>query len=1217
MTSPDSTPPNKLSDSSGVMSASKAAQAGGIVRALWQKWVSGTSGKRVEGKTKNTMLPVLIEVFAGFSKLDGEVDGEEIDSSLGYLRYDYPEAIYSELRRLYAEALNQEQDLTRRAKELARTLSEDQKILLGVQLYLLISHAQSNRRQMVEYYLFMTNLGIAAQAIDIVYQLNAGNEFSKDDPFIGKGTQPLETIRIASSKPCDVLLRSISGNCSVIAFRYQNLVLLKNTGSVPILVRSRRQPPGDFSRLYQGERVVLDDVTLDYGDLVSYFNAKRTLTGTQLYLTLTDGGNAEISEQRARGTNLRISFGLGVTIEALRDTDATLGGQKLKDGVIIDASIEDSIVAKGEVEISLRDLRRRAREFGGQFRLEGSRNTYLVSNNPDLLEEGDILLSQETEGEILLRIECQYAQKTGALEVLRSPRVILVDNLPVRDRCLLSDGDTITLNDGQFLRCHFSDRIIEEERNVIRQIELKEAAHRFDSRDTALDGISLTARRGEMICVMGPSGCGKSTLLRVLGGQLKPKSGEVLMNGLALYSNIESLSSYIAYIPQEDAFDPLLRVDENLDFSVAVRCPHLRVEDRRKRVDAKLSELGLSELRKRLAGTPQQKFLSGGERKRLNAGLDMIGISDVYLFDEPTSGLSSKDSEHVLEIIRSLARNKIVFASIHQPSVRLLQMFDKALLLDKGGKMVYFGTPQGMLEYFWNAYNEETGPSTEIGPMPEGLTPDYVFDVMETPLRDISGDVIQEKSADGHLVAARRFPPNFWRDRYQNHIVMESMDRVGSGEPKKSRDETALAVGSVASRKAPKAPQHTIREEGILFSTLVKRAFLSKLRNRANLLTTLLEAPMLAVLIATVLRYSEEDRYTFASAFHIPTYLFMSLVVSMFLGLTNSADEIIRDRHTLSRERNHNLRTFYYLIGKVLSLGTFALIQCVIYLLIGNYILEIREMFAIHLWWMFLTSLTGVFLGLLVSSLVHDSRTALNTIPLMLIPQIILGGALIKYEEMNKNLDLVYSIRRWTGDKTTPEGDSASKLNVPFVCQFMPLRWSYEAILISQSKLNPLTRNQDFLEDEIQALVSLPRDVELTPEQRNKLELAKQALAIISGLQSRKPDEISGQLRLIRNAVRSGVLEQELLDELQSESKGTSAEEIYVNRKVLDLVTKAEMEREDYRRRVSPNVFFGTVKTYLNTVFSTLWINGVVIFLALAVILAVIHFSLKRQLTRV
>jgi ABC-type multidrug transport system ATPase subunit len=88
----------------------------------------------------------------------------------------------------------------------------------------------------------------------------------------------------------------------------------------------------------------------------------------------------------------------------------------------------------------------------------------------------------------------------------------------------------------------------------------------------------------------------------------------------------------------------------------------------------------------------------------------MIGISDVYLFDEPTSGLSSKDSEHVLEIIRSLARNKIVITSIHQPSMRLLQMFDKALLLDKGGKMAYFGTPQGMLEYFWRVYH--TKPAT-------------------------------------------------------------------------------------------------------------------------------------------------------------------------------------------------------------------------------------------------------------------------------------------------------------------------------------------------------------------------------------------------------------------------------------------------------------------------------------------------------------------------
>ncbi|MEN3939876.1 ATP-binding cassette domain-containing protein [Prosthecobacter sp. SYSU 5D2] len=1181
----------------------------------WRLW-KGEDSSILTTATRNSMLPVLIEVFAGFSKLDGEVEEEEIESSLGYLRYDYSGAIYADMRRLYFEALQQPQDLAQRAKELSNELTMEQKILLCVQLYLLISSSLTNQRQMVEFYLFMTNLGIAAQAIDIVYQLNAGDKPAEED-FTSKSGQPLETLRIGSGETCDVLLRSLSPECSVVAFRFQNLVLLKNTGGIPILVRSRRQPPGDFSRLYPGERVVLEDVTLDYNDLISYFNSKKTVTGSQLYLTLTDSGDAEIAQQRARGTNLRVSFGLGVSVEALRNTDATINGIALKEGVIVEASIEDSIIAQGDIEISLRDLRVRAQEFGGQFRLEGSRNTYLVSNKPELLEEGDILLSEDTEGEILLRIECNYAQKHGELEVLRSSRPIYVGQIPVRDRIMLSDGDTITLGEGQFLRCHFSDRIIEEERNTIRQMEIRELSHRFDGRDTALDGISFIARRGEMICVMGPSGCGKSTLLRVLGGQLKTKGGEVLMNGLSLYNNLPNLTPYIAYIPQEDAFDPLLKVQENLDFSVAVRCPHLKTEERRKRVEAKLAELGLADMRKRLAGTPQQKFLSGGERKRLNAGLDMIGISDVYLFDEPTSGLSSKDSEHVLEIIRSLARNKIVLTSIHQPSMRLLQMFDKALLLDKGGKMAYFGTPQGMIEYFWKAYNDETG--QREAEMPTNLTPDFVFDVLETPLRDISGDIIQERSADGHLVAARRFPPNFWRDRYQSHLMLESMAKAqafpgSTNLIARPREDTA---SSPRSRAMPKPPKHTLREESILFYTLLKRAFLSKLRNRTNLLTTLLEAPLLGFLIASVLKYSEEENYTFATAFHIPTYLFMSLVVAMFLGLTNSADEIIRDRHTLSRERNHNLRTFYYLSGKIISLSTFALIQCFIYLLIGNNVLEIRDMFFIHLWWMFVTALTGICLGLLISSIVSDNRTAINAIPLILIPQIILGGALIKYEEMNKNLDFVYSMQRWMDKAGITEESEPSKLKVPFICQFMPLRWSYEAMLISQAKLNPLTSAQDQLEARMQELINLPPEIKMTSDQQRDLEAAKQGLAVVSGLYARNEREAASKLKEIRNATMRGRVTPELLQSALEQEDGVSAEEVYVNRKVLDLVTKAEMEREDYRRKISPNVFFGTVKRYFGTDFDTLWINTVVIFLTLAFLIAGVEISLRRQLTRV
>lgn len=1214
----------RMSQTANTHAPKPAASSGNEARPWWHpQTLKGLWSRRFGGGDKapvtaNAMLPVLIEVFAAFSKLEGRIEEEDVESSLGYLRYDYPEAIYADMRRLYFEALQKPQDLTQRAKELSSLLTPEQKILLGVQLYLLISRATQNQRQMVEFYLFMTNLGIAAQAIDIVYQLNAGDK-PPEEGFATRGGQPLETLRIASVQPCEVLLRSLSSRCSVVAFRFQNLVLLKNTGSEGVLVRSRRQEPGEFSRLYPGERVVLEDVTLDYNDLIAYFNAKKTLGGTQIYLTLTDHGDAEIAPQRGRGTHLRLSFGLGVTVEAIRSTQATLNGTLLTKGTVIEASIEDKIIAHGEVEIALKDLRVRAQEFGGQFRLEGSRNTYLVSNKPDLLDEGDILLSEDTDGEILLRIECNYAQKTGVLEVLRSSRPIYVGQVPVRDHFTLSDGDTITLGEGQFLRCHFSDRIIEEERNTIRQLEVRELQHRFDARDTALDGISFLARRGEMICVMGPSGCGKSTLLRVLGGQLKPRGGEVLMNGMPLYANLENLTPYIAYIPQEDAFDPLLKVQENLDFSVAVRCPHLKTEERRKRVEAKLAELGLADMRKRLAGTPQQKFLSGGERKRLNAGLDMIGISDVYLFDEPTSGLSSKDSEHVLEIIRSLARNKIVIISIHQPSMRLLKMFDKAVMLDRGGKMAYNGTPQGMLEYFWRVYQTETGSGTAAASPPDNLTADYVFDVLETPLRDISGDIIHERSPDGHLVASRRFPPNFWRDSYQRHLIMESMARQQAAPGStnlisRPRDESGTATAS-RYRAAPKPPKHTFREEGILFITLLKRAFLAKLRNRTNLLTTLLEAPLLAWLISTVLKYSEEANYTFATAYHIPTYLFMSLVVAMFLGLTNSADEIIRDRHTLNRERNHNLRTFYYLSGKIITLAAFAFIQCVIYLLIGNWVLEIRDMFLIHLWWMFLTALTGGCLGLLISSIVTDSRTAVNAIPLILIPQIILGGALIKYEEMNRNLDLVYSMSKWWKEPATAE-DNPSKLKVPFICQFMPLRWSYEGMIISQSKLNPLTRNQDFLDERIQALLP-PKGTEMTDQQRHELDMTKQSLAVVSGLYADNPREIRQRLGTLHDAVISGRMEPGLLEALQSSSEKVSAEEIYVNRKVLDLVTKAEMEREDYRRKASPNVFFGTQKIYFDTKFNTLWINSLVILFTIGIIISAVQVSLKRQLTRV
>ena len=136
-------------------------------------------------------------MLASFSKADGVLLEEEIDSSLGFLRYDYPEAVYSELRQLFRQALYEQQDLSAMAQKLAAQLSTDRKIMLGVQLYDLISQAGLKQEQVVAFYSFMSQLGMAAQAIDIVYQLNASED--SDPAVYQRGASPLESLSFGTN----------------------------------------------------------------------------------------------------------------------------------------------------------------------------------------------------------------------------------------------------------------------------------------------------------------------------------------------------------------------------------------------------------------------------------------------------------------------------------------------------------------------------------------------------------------------------------------------------------------------------------------------------------------------------------------------------------------------------------------------------------------------------------------------------------------------------------------------------------------------------------------------------------------------------------------------------------------------------------------------------------------------------------------------------------
>ncbi|RYD70725.1 MAG: ATP-binding cassette domain-containing protein, partial [Verrucomicrobiaceae bacterium] len=463
---------------------------------------------------------------------------------------------------------------------MAAEMGNERKIMLGVQLYDLISRAGMDQQQVVAFYSFMTQLGMAAQAIDIVYQLNASDD--GDKAVYQQGQSPLESLTFGANGHADVVLKGLRGDERLMAFRYHDLILLKNQSSRGIVVRGRPLGPGAFCRVYSGQRIVLGEQVLTYQDLAYYFNAKKNVSLTQVFLTIDNDDEVQLEKVRNRDSALEVKFGLKVQVRALKNVDALLNGVALRAGTRVEATLDDRIVFHNDSELPLSDLRRRARALGGRFQLKAYKSGYLVSNNPALLDTDDILLSPGTSGEVLLKILCDYEHKVGKLEVVQADRPIHVGDISVPEKSTheLKDGDTIRIDTGQVLRCNFSERIIEEERNIISTLEVRDVTHYFRKHEKGLDGMNFTVTRGEMVCVMGASGCGKSTLLRSLAGHLHPTQGEILLNGQSLYDDLDSLKRFVAYIPQDDAFDDHLTIEENMEFAAAIRSPHLSRRDR-------------------------------------------------------------------------------------------------------------------------------------------------------------------------------------------------------------------------------------------------------------------------------------------------------------------------------------------------------------------------------------------------------------------------------------------------------------------------------------------------------------------------------------------------------------------------------------------------------------------------------------------------------------
>jgi ABC-type multidrug transport system ATPase subunit/uncharacterized tellurite resistance protein B-like protein len=541
--------------------------------------------------------------------------------------------------------------------------------------------------------------------------------------------------------------------------------------------------------------------------------------------------------------------------------------------------------------------------------------------------------------------------------------------------------------------------------------EARDISFKFKNGRLGLRDVNLAEESGNLIALMGASGAGKSTLLHVLNGSEKPSMGSVLINGIDIHRNPDNVEGVIGFVPQDDLLIEDLTVYENLYFAAKLCFSDKSEKDIDALVVKVLEDLGLEETRDLKVGSPLQKTISGGQRKRLNIGLELLREPAVLFCDEPTSGLSSRDSENIIDLLKELSlKGKLVFAVIHQPSSDIFKMFDKLLILDTGGFKIYYGNPVDAVVYFKksiNLVNSDEGECHECG----NVNPEQIFNIIEAK-------VINEY---GHFTNERRISAEQWNSIYKQNY------KVFSVETSKEEPHSTLNIPSRL-------------KQAHLFSMRDIRA---KTHNRQYLIINLLEAPVLAFILAMIVRYYNVDDtlttgYVFGKNLNIPAYLFMSVIVALFMGLTVSAEEIIRDRKILKREAFLHLSRSSYILSKISILFILSGIQTLSFVLVGNYLLEIEGMVFEHWFIMFTTSCFANLLGLNISSGFNSAVTIYILIPLLLIPQLILSGVVVKFDKLNPAI-----------------GNTAT---VPLVGDLMASRWAFEAGMVAQFKDNEYER---------------------------------------------------------------------------------------------------------------------------------------------------------------
>lgn len=639
---------------------------------------------------------------------------------------------------------------------------------------------------------------------------------------------------------------------------------------------------------------------------------------------------------------------------------------------------------------------------------------------------------------------------------------------------LLHQDRVYVLNTGSSLRnpqikpLYYSDVVGYFHEGINRSkiiFDVKEIEFQFKEGKTGLHPMSFTEESGRLVGIMGASGAGKSTLLNVLNGTHEPSAGEVLINGINIHNDKTKTEGFIGYVSQEDFLIEELTVFENLFYNAKLCFDNFSDSKIKEMVNELLITLGLFEIKNMKVGSPLNKKISGGQRKRLNIALELIREPSILFLDEPTSGLSSRDSENIMDLLKELAfKGKLVFVVIHQPSSDIFKMFDKLLILDSGGYLIYNGDPIDSIIYFKSRMHYANWNDSECHEC-GNVNPEQIFNIVETRVLDEYGKVTM----------TRKVSPKEWNDHFKLTSEKSNKEIKSVGEiPKVSLD---------------------IPNRFKQFLVFAKRDIIAKLSNTQYLVINFLEAPVLALLLSYIIKYyniTSAKGYTFYGNSNFTVYIFMSVIVAIFVGLSVSAEEIIKDRKILKREKFLNLSWSSYLLSKIAVLLGISAIQALSFVLVGNSIIEVKGMY-FHYWIVLFSAWAASnLMGLVISDSFNTVVTIYILIPFLVIPQIILSGVIVKYDKINPSI--------------------SSPSRIPFYGELMVARWAYEALAVHQFTENKYERI--FYPDEKKMSIAEFKKNFWVRNLKNKAEYLQNLSFPITGSK-----ELTNNLDILRNEI--------------------------------------------------------------------------------------------------